>query len=122
MTTPGKENLTKFERRLHSVKGELVSQYDREKLAAETVDLDQTKIGRLSRMDALQQQNMAKSTMRNIESRMKRVSAALAKFAEGEYGYCESCGDDIALARLEVNPEAPCCFACQSQQEYHPQS
>jgi DnaK suppressor protein len=122
MTTQGKTNQANFESRLHSVKGELVSQYEREKMAANTVDLDQTKVGRLSRMDALQQQNMAKSTMRNIESRMKLVNAALIKFAEGEYGYCESCGDEIALARLEVNPEAPCCFACQSQQEYHPQS
>jgi len=122
MTTQNKTNLAKFEKHLNSVRAELVSQYGREKTAAETVDLDQTKVGRLSRMDALQQQNMAKSTMRNVESRIKLVNAALAKFAEGDYGYCESCGDEIASARLQVNPEAPCCFACQSQQEYHPQS
>jgi len=114
--------LESFKQLLALLKDELLDQYESEKSAAGTVDLDQTKVGRLSRMDAMQQQNMAKSTMRNITERLKRISIALAKIETGDYGYCDECGEHIALNRLEVQPEAPCCFACQSQQEYHPQS
>jgi len=73
-------------------------------------------------MDALEQQNMAQSTLRNIESRLRLVNRALAKIASGDFAYCDECGAVIEMARLEVQPEAPCCFACQSKQEYHPQS
>jgi DnaK suppressor protein len=78
MTTQNKTNLAKFEKHLNSVRAELVSQYGREKTAAETVDLDQTKVGRLSRMDALQQQNMAKSTMRNLQKVITAIVKAVA--------------------------------------------
>lgn len=114
--------LEAFKQQLTLLKVELLDQYENEKSAAGTVDLDQTKVGRLSRMDAMQQQNMAKSTMRNIKQRLQRIGTALAKIESGDYGYCDECGEEIALNRLEVQPEAPCCFACQSQQEYHPQS
>ena len=114
--------LQHFTERLNSLREELASQYAGGESAADTVTLDQTKVGRLSRMDALQQQNMARSTQRNIAERLRLVHAALAKIDSGDYGWCDECGNEIDAARLEVQPEAPCCFACQSKQEYHPQS
>jgi len=106
-----------FQVRLKEIRDELRTQYENEKSAADTVQLDQTKVGRLSRMDAIQQQSMAQSTMRNIETRLKRIHAALLKIEEGEFGYCDECGEEIAMERLDVQPEASCCFACQSKQE-----
>ena len=79
--------------------------------------LDQTKVGRLSRMDAMQQQSMAQSTMRTIEKRLKLIAAALRRLDEGEYGYCEACDEDITPERLNIQPEAPFCISCQSKIE-----
>jgi len=122
MTALSKTRMGKFQQQLIVLQAQLSAQYESGRPASDTVVLDQSKVGRLSRMDALQQQNMAQSTLRNIESRLRRVNRALAKVESGDFGYCDECGEVIELARLEVQPEAPCCFACQSQQEYHPQS
>jgi DnaK suppressor protein len=114
--------LSDHRERLEGLRDELCAQLEAGRSAAGTVVLDQTKIGRLSRMDALQQQNMAQSTLRNVTARLRLVHRALARIMSGDYGYCDVCGNDIEPGRLDVQPEAPCCFACQSQQEYHPQS
>ena len=111
-----------FLKRLQALRDELLALYESGRAAADTVVLDQTKVGRLSRMEAMQQQNMAQSSMRSIENRLRQVNRALARIESGDYGYCEACGEDIDAGRLEVSPEVSCCFACQSKQEYHPQS
>jgi DnaK suppressor protein len=85
--------------------------------AASTVVLDQSKVGRLSRMDALQQQHMADSTLQQAKKRLKLVQKALNKVSDVDYGYCELCEDLIAFARLKARPEAQLCLRCQSQQE-----
>ncbi|MCB2099916.1 MAG: TraR/DksA C4-type zinc finger protein [Rhodobacterales bacterium] len=76
------------------------------------VELDQTSVGRLSRMDALQVQAMAQETSRRRHQELLRIEAALKRVAEGEYGYCTLCGDDIPLKRLELDPATPTCVAC----------
>src|SRR5437667_9207520 len=43
------------------------------------------------------------------------IDAALGKLESGTYGQCESCGDDIAEARLEAMPAARLCMACASK-------
>ncbi len=86
---------------------------------AKIVDLD-TPIGRLTRMDALQQQSMTKATRQSIELRLKQVEAALLRYAQGDYGFCLACGESVGLARLKVKPEAHLCIACQNQLEKRP--
>jgi len=85
--------------------------------AEQTVELDQTRIGRLSRMDALQSQAMSKETGRRRRSKLLQIDAALRRIEEGEYGYCQECGVDIAPARLEVDPSALLCIQCASALE-----
>lgn len=77
-----------------------------------TVELDQQAVGRLSRMDALQNQAMAQATARRRAIERKRVLAALDRVDSGEYGYCTECGDEIAPARLAIDPAIPRCAAC----------
>ena len=77
------------------------------------VDLDQ-EIGRLSRMDALQQQKMAEAEQARHKMRLKMVCRALKSFDDGEYGYCTRCGEPIAYLRLKARPESPCCVPCLS--------
>ncbi len=76
------------------------------------VELDQTRQGRLSRMNALQRQEMAKAGLRRRGVERARVLAALERVAEGAYGYCTVCGGEIAAKRLEVDPAVPTCIGC----------
>lgn len=77
-----------------------------------TVELDQQAVGRLSRMDALQNQAMAKAGHARRQVLRQRLAAALARMDAGEFGYCEDCGEDIALGRLEIDPAATRCVSC----------
>ena len=78
----------------------------------DTVVLDQTSVGRLSRMDAMQQQAMAKATRQNRTIEILAIKNALLRLEEGEYGYCETCGEDIPAKRLELTPTAVRCVNC----------
>lgn len=81
--------------------------------AAKTVELDQSAVGRLSRMDAIQQQAMAKATQRNLELRLQQCRVALSAHARQDYGICRRCEEPIGYGRLTAKPEAPFCVDCQ---------
>lgn len=83
------------------------------------VELDQSRVGRLSRMDALQGQEMAKEKERRRQIELQRIEAALRRLEEGEYGYCLTCGDEITTKRLEIDPTASICIDCARQGERH---
>lgn len=76
------------------------------------VALDQQSVGRLSRMDALQRQAMAQAQERNRQALLVRIDQAFKLIDEGEYGFCLSCGEEIAEKRLEIDPSATHCVAC----------
>ncbi len=76
------------------------------------VELDQQSVGRLSRMDALQQQAMAEAQARRRETQRRRLRAALERIDEGEFGFCVDCGDKIAAKRLDLDPTVPKCLSC----------
>ncbi len=78
------------------------------------VTLDQTSVGRLSRMDALQNQAMALATERRRADTVRRIDQALARLDAGTYGACAVCGEDIAPRRLALDPSVPTCLACAS--------
>lgn len=77
-----------------------------------TVELDQSKVGRLSRMDALQGQAMQSAVSGRRARDIALIDRAMQALDDGEFGYCEHCGDEIAPARLEINPLAVTCIAC----------
>jgi DnaK suppressor protein len=81
---------------------------------AKPVDLELS-IGRLSRMDALQQQHMALARLRRVEQQQDQIRAALRRIEEGDYGACLRCGEPISFQRLRVRPEAALCRECQSE-------
>lgn len=76
------------------------------------VELDQTRVGRLSRMDALQQQSMAQASARRTELERQRIHKALSRFRSGDYGYCVTCDDEIDEKRLRVDPATLVCIEC----------
>ncbi len=85
--------------------------------AAQTVELDQTRVGRVSRMDALQAQAMAKESDRRRLLALQRIDAALQRIEDGDYGNCLSCDEPIMVSRLEVEPAALLCIDCASKAE-----
>ncbi len=97
-----------IEARLHALSGEDVLG----EAGKATVELDQQAVGRLSRMDALQNQAMAKATGARRDAERGRLLAALERLDDGEFGYCDDCGDEIAKGRLQLDPAALKCVDC----------
>jgi len=104
--------LAEFRHRIETLLAELQGDDTRGQSGQATVELDQQAIGRLSRMDALQNQAMAKAGHARRQAQRTRLKAALARMDEGEFGYCEDCGDEIAGGRLELDPAATRCISC----------
>ncbi len=78
----------------------------------EVVQVDQQRVGRLSRMDALQSQAMAQETERRRMVERARVLTALERIKSGGFGYCVQCDEEIDARRLNLDPAAPNCIDC----------
>lgn len=76
------------------------------------VELDQSRVGRLSRMDALQGQAMNNAIAARRQQKLTAINAALVRITEGEFGYCVRCGDKIAEKQIKQDPSAPLCLDC----------
>ncbi len=85
--------------------------------AAGTVELDQSRVGRLSRMDALQSQAMSQETNRRRQLELSRITSALARIDAGEFGYCIDCDEPVAGNRLEADPTVLRCIKCATRSE-----
>jgi len=81
------------------------------------VELDQQGVGRLSRMDAMQVQAMALASGRRRTQRIDALKAALSRLDAGEYGYCISCEEPVALKRLKADPAVRLCLSCAASGE-----
>ncbi len=80
--------------------------------AAQPVELDQTTVGRVSRMDALQAQAMAKESHQRRAILLQRIAASLQRLDQGTFGICLRCGEGISAKRLEFDPTTPVCVEC----------
>ena len=85
--------------------------------ATAVVELDQTKVGRLSRMDAMQAQAMAQASAVRREQTLRRIEAALQRLDNDEFGYCLECGESINIKRLGFDPTVELCIVCASAAE-----
>jgi len=102
---------------LQSKKAKLEQQLLEAEAATGVVTLDQSSVGRVSRMDAMQQQSMAVSTRAKAEASLRKTLKALLRMNAGDFGYCDQCDEPIQFKRLNVQPEASHCLKCQDQQE-----
>jgi DnaK suppressor protein len=85
--------------------------------SAAVVELDQSKVGRLSRMDAMQAQAMAKASSNRRQAMLVKITAALKRIDDGDYGLCRDCEEPINTKRLEFDPTAIHCIECASKDE-----
>jgi len=103
---------TRFRKLLLELREELIASQMDGKEASGTVELDQMRVGRLSRMDALQAQAMSKAANSRRQVQLKAVEAALRRVESDDYGLCRECGNYIKIQRLEFDPTARLCIAC----------
>ena len=101
-----------FRQALISLRDEIEQLRKANKEATGTVVLDQSTVGRLSRMDALQAQQMAQETARRRQIQLQKINSALRRMDTREYGYCLVCDEEIAIARLEFDPASTRCINC----------
>ncbi len=85
--------------------------------SADVVELDQSKVGRLSRMDALQAQAMSQASGRRREQMLQLVAQALVRLDSGQYGDCRACDEPIDRKRLEIDPTTTLCIGCATRTE-----
>ena len=76
------------------------------------VAFDQQSVGRLSRIDAMQQQSMELATESRRRKRLSMLVTAQHRIDTGDYGHCLACDGEIDFKRLEIDPAATCCIAC----------
>lgn len=106
------EQLEHFRRRLLELKAQLEAMAQSSAEDVQPVELDQARVGRLSRMDAMQGQAMAQETARRRERQLAAIEGAFRRMSGGEYGYCFSCGEEIDLRRLQADPSSTRCIGC----------
>lgn len=109
------DDIERIRRKLLHLKAELEAIESTTNEAGERVELDQSRVGRLSRMDAMQAQQMALEAGRRRKDQLVKVEGALRRIEAGDYGYCFVCGEAIDARRLSVDPTSTRCLACADQ-------
>ncbi len=110
-------NLPHFKKRLQERYQDILAIQEKKKKDTDPVELDQARVGRLSRMDAMQQQAMSKASDRLMDVERQRIITALKRIESEEYGYCILCDEDIAIKRLEFDPSLLTCIVCAQKAE-----
>jgi DnaK suppressor protein len=111
------ELLRQAEMRLLEMREALASLQAMRNAGSAVVELDQTRTGRLTRMDALQIQAMAHAGRDRAALELKRIDAALERIRGGNYGECVDCGEPIESGRIEAHPAATFCVSCAEDRE-----
>lgn len=71
----------------------------------------------IDRASSFIDRNLSQSICDRSSLRIKMIENALEDIANGEYGICERCGEDIAIKRLKANPVARHCIRCKTEIE-----
>ncbi len=106
------EEMEQIRQQLLCLKSKLQELEETFKEINKPLELDQARVGRLSRMDAMQAQQMALEASRRRQSQLLKVEGALRRIESGEYGYCFVCGEEIGIRRLSVDPANTRCMEC----------
>lgn len=106
-----------MQQKLVALREELASVSKTSNEASQVVELDQSKVGRLSRMDAMQAQAMSQASGRRREVTLRKIESALKRIGDDEFGFCQACEEPIARRRLEFDPTAVLCINCATDAE-----
>ncbi len=112
-----REQLEELSTELTGIRDDLLQTMQQTDESAQPVELDQQAFGRVSRVDALQQQSMAKASHVQCQEQLRQVIKSLARMDSGDFGYCLNCDALIGYARLKARPETSFCLKCQTERE-----
>ena len=101
-----------FEKRLRQRLKDINAEMEQAKSHSGPVELDQARMGRVSRMDAMQQQAMSQAAQRLSKMEKNRILKALDRIKSGDYGYCVNCEEEISEKRLAFDPSVMFCIGC----------
>jgi DnaK suppressor protein len=85
--------------------------------SSQVVELDQTRMGRLSRMDAMRAQAMSQESGRRREMMLRKIAAAIERIDNDNFGLCQSCAEPIHPKRLEFDATTLLCIQCAQKAE-----
>ncbi|MCP3689007.1 MAG: TraR/DksA family transcriptional regulator [Gammaproteobacteria bacterium] len=109
--------LEQLKKLLAEQKQTIEQQLKQAKANTQPVTLDQQSVGRVSRIDAIQQQQMAVANQQQLMQQLHAANNSLKRIAENVYGLCLECAEPIGFDRLQVKPYAAYCLVCQSDKE-----
>ena len=69
-------------------------------------------IGRLSRMDAINNKSINDASLRENRSKLQKLERAMSNIEEENFGNCAKCGEEIAFGRLKFMPWTTKCVNC----------
>jgi DnaK suppressor protein len=69
-------------------------------------------IGRISRMDAINNKSVAEAALRQAEDKLGKLKTVLGKVGSPEFGICVRCKNEIPLGRILIRPESLLCVHC----------
>lgn len=98
-------------RSLERKEAELLASVDAQSANISPVSPDAS-LGRLTRLDAIQQQQMAKAQLANAQQALTRVQQILTSWDDAIAGLCRNCDDPIGYERLMRVPESLICMEC----------
>ncbi|MES1926019.1 TraR/DksA C4-type zinc finger protein [Salinisphaera sp. T31B1] len=103
--------------RLDAMEAETRHYLDASRDSGEAVELDQTRQGRLSRMDALQAQAMSRAARQRANQTLTRIAGTRKRLDSDTFGLCTDCDEPIAAPRLKHDPTVLRCLDCASATE-----
>lgn len=69
-------------------------------------------IGRISRMDAIQNKSVTEAALRKTKEKLEKLEFALTKVDDDDFGLCANCKKPIPLGRILIMPQSRTCVAC----------
>ena len=101
-----------YKKQLLDLQKELLASEKAGQEGTKTVELDQSRVGRLSRMEAIQAQAVSLENRRRRQLKLQQIKAAQHRIETGDFGICSHCGEDIDGRRLDFDPTTPLCITC----------
>ena len=106
------EEIEQIRQKLLALRSALQELEETFKETSKPVALDQARVGRLPRMDAMQAHEMALEAFRRRQHQLTRIEGAMRRIETDEYGCCFACSEEIDVRRLFVDPANTRCIAC----------
>jgi len=112
MTQKEKESLkSKIESDISELQKQIITLQEKAKPIAPDCSL-----GRLTRMEAMAEQEVSQKILDESNLRLTRLQNALSRIDKPMFGICIECEEDIGIERMKIRPESVRCVTCANAQ------